>query len=72
LQKIVSQDQADVALAEQGLENTHLRAPIDGVVVSVKTKSGDATVPSRPVVMMANPGPPIGPRRPSTTLRRDG
>lgn len=59
LQKVISQDQADLAAAEQALENTHLRAPFDGTVVSVKTKPGDTPAPSRPVVMMARPVPPV-------------
>lgn len=58
-QQLISQAEADVAAAEQGLEKTHLRAPFDGTVVSVKTKPGETPAPSRPVVIMARPGPPI-------------
>jgi HlyD family secretion protein len=59
LQGIVRQDQADVATAERSLENAHLRAPFDGTVVSVRTKPGDTPAPSRPLIIIAKPGPPI-------------
>jgi len=59
LQKIVSQDQAAVAAAEQSLEDTHLRAPFDGTVLSVRTKPGDTPAPSAPVIILAKPQPPI-------------
>ncbi|MGI9146809.1 MAG: HlyD family efflux transporter periplasmic adaptor subunit [Chloroflexota bacterium] len=59
LQQVISQDQADVAAAEASLENTHLRAPFDGTVVSVRARPGEMPVPSKPVVILARPGPPI-------------
>ena len=59
LEKIVVQNQADVAAAEQTLEDAHLRAPFDGTIVSVRTRPGDLPAPSRPVIIMTRPGPPI-------------
>ena len=59
LQKIVTQDQAAVAAAEQSLEETHLRAPFDGTVLSVRTKPGETPAPSTPVIILAKPQSPL-------------
>jgi multidrug efflux pump subunit AcrA (membrane-fusion protein) len=59
LEQTVQQRQAAVATAERSLDDTHLRAPFDGTVVSVKTRVGDTPTPSLPVVTLARPGPPV-------------
>jgi multidrug efflux pump subunit AcrA (membrane-fusion protein) len=59
LEKAVSQNQAAVAAAEQSLEDTHLRAPFDGTVLSVRTKPGETPAPSTPVIILAKPQVPI-------------
>jgi len=59
LQKVIIQDQADIAAAQAALDNTHLRAPFDGTVVSIQTKPGEMPAPSKPVIILARPGPPI-------------
>lgn len=59
LEKTVQQQQAAVTAAEKSLEDTHLRAPFDGTVVSVKTRVGETPAPSLPVIILARPGPPV-------------
>jgi RND family efflux transporter MFP subunit len=59
LQGAVAQDQANVASIQDALDNTRLKAPFDGTVVSVKVKPGDAVTSLKPVMVLAKPGPPL-------------
>src|SRR4029079_14108551 len=59
LENAVTASRAVLAAEEQSMDRTHLRAPFDGTVVSVRALVGEATTPSRAVAVMAKPGAPI-------------
>lgn len=47
---------AELAVAEQALENTRIRAPIDGTILQVQAKPGELATPSpdQPLLVMAD------------------
>jgi HlyD family secretion protein len=59
LQKLVDDNQAEVARLQKLLEDTHIRAPFDATVASVKAKIGDAITADKPLVVLAKPGTSI-------------
>jgi HlyD family secretion protein len=59
LQDAVTQNQADLARLTQQLQDTHLTAPFDGTVVSVRIKAGETVTPGNAVVTLAKPSAPL-------------
>jgi multidrug resistance efflux pump len=55
----IQQAQANVIAAQQAVDATHLRAPFDGTVVSVRVRSGDTIAPAKPLIILARPGQPM-------------
>jgi multidrug efflux pump subunit AcrA (membrane-fusion protein) len=59
LQAAVDKDMQAVAKLEQQLQDTHLTAPFDGTVISVKIKASDTLNSSKPVMVLAHTGTPL-------------
>jgi multidrug efflux pump subunit AcrA (membrane-fusion protein) len=59
LQAAVDKDQQSVDKLVQQLADTHLTAPFDGTVISIKVKSGDTINSSKPVLVLAHAGTPL-------------
>jgi len=59
LQEAVSRDQADVAKIQKQIQDTRLAAPFSGTVLSVRVRIGETITSSKPVVVLAKPGPAI-------------
>jgi RND family efflux transporter MFP subunit len=58
-QDAVDKAQATVNAAQATLEGTRIRAPMDGIVVSVRARIGEYLDPTKPVVVLATADPPI-------------
>lgn len=59
LQAAVDQAQAQVTAAQAGLDATHLKAPSDGTIVSVRVKAGDKLGLGQTILVLAQPGAPL-------------
>ena len=59
LQAAVDQAQAQVDAQQSALDASHLRAPSDGTIVSIRVKPGDKLTVGQPVVILAQPGAPL-------------
>jgi RND family efflux transporter MFP subunit len=59
LQSLVDGNQAEVARLQGLLDNTHIQAPFDGIVASVKVKAGDPFQADKPLLTLAKVGAPI-------------
>ena len=59
LQAAVDQAQRQVDAAQAALDATHLKAPSDGTIVSVRVKAGDKLALGQPIVILAQPGAPL-------------
>jgi multidrug efflux pump subunit AcrA (membrane-fusion protein) len=53
LQRTVEQDKADVAALQKSLDNTHLVAPIAGVVSALSVRANESVEAGRPVLAIA-------------------
>ncbi len=59
LQAAIDQAQAQVDAQQAALDATHLKAPSDGTIVSVRVKPGDKLTVGQPIVILAHPGAPL-------------
>jgi RND family efflux transporter MFP subunit len=59
LQRTVEQDQADVTSLQKSLDNTHLVAPVSGVVTALSVRPNESVEAGRPVMSIAPKGEAI-------------